>query len=162
MSYHCELTKLSPKPALTVRAQVLTEDLSDMFENAFAALIEYLEEMGEDIAGPPFAIYHSIETDRLDVEAGLPVTKTLPGKGDIRSSEIVIDQGVSTTHSGQYEEIEEAYIALLEWIAENGYEPTGITYEFYLNDPGTTPQEELRTEVIMPVRSATGNGSEPA
>lgn len=151
MSYDCKLTAVEPQPALTIRSQARLEDLPAMFENFYGALIEYLEEMAEDIAGPPFVIYHSIETEIMDVEAGLPIAKTLPEKGTIKYTEISIERAVSTIHTGPYSEIESAYLALVEWIDENGFEPTGITYEFYLNDPGTTPPEELQTEIFMPV-----------
>ncbi len=152
MPYHCELTAINPQPALTVRSRVPVHDLSDMFERSYIALIEYLEGLGEDVAGPPFAIYYNVEMEDLDVEAGFPVTKELPGKDDIRSITIDVEKAASTIHIGPYSEIESAYLALMEWINKNSYEPSGITYEFYLNDPGTTPPDKLQTEIFMPLK----------
>ena len=45
-----------------------------------------------------------------------------------------------------------AYEALSAWIEENGYEPTGVAYEFYLNDPGEVPPEELMTQISFPLK----------
>ena len=153
MSYHCELSAINPQPALTVRSRVPVHDLSDMFERSYIALIEYLEDLGEDVAGPPFAIYYyNVDMEDLDVEAGFPVAKELPGKDNIRSTTINVEKAVSTLHTGPYSEIESAYLALMEWINAKNYEPSGITYEFYLNDPGTTPPDKLQTEIFMPVK----------
>lgn len=37
----------------------------------------------------------------------------------------------------------------MEWIPANGYTPTGVWYEFYLNDPAETPENELLTKIIF-------------
>jgi effector-binding domain-containing protein len=65
--------------------------------------------------------------------------------------EIEIEKAASTVHTGPYEDIEPAYEALADWMFENGYEPIGTAYEFYLNDPGTTSSEDLQTVIFMPV-----------
>jgi len=128
-----------------------------MFERSYTAIIEYLEDMGEDVTGPPFAIYYNVDMEDLDVEAGLPVKKALPDKGNISSITIAIDRAASTLHVGPYSDIESAYLALMEWMNTNGFEPTGTTHEFYLNDPGTTPQDELQTEIFMPIKEEARN-----
>jgi len=156
MPYNCEISTIEPQPALTIRSKVGVDELPDTFESSFASLVAYLEELGEDIAGPPFAIYYNVTTDDLDVEMGLPVTKTLPGKGEITAGQIGIAHAASTIHTGPYEEIESAYVALAEWMKENGYEPTGTSYEFYLNDPGITTPEELQTVIFLAVKQDGG------
>jgi len=152
MSYNCELSSIDPHAALVIRSTVNVEYLSDVFALSFASLVEYLEELGEDIVGPPFAIYHNLEMEDLDVEMGLPVARALPGRGNITPRKISIQRAASTIHTGPYEEIEAAYLALAEWMSENGHEPEGASYEFYLNDPGITDPDELQTVIFMPVK----------
>lgn len=152
MSYSCVISSIDRHPAVTIKSRVNVEQLSDVFASSFESLVEYLEEVGEDIAGPPFAIYYSVEMEELDVEMGLPVARAIPGKGRITSREIAIEKAASTIHTGPYEEIESAYITLAEWMNENGHEPAGVSYEFYLNDPGTTAPEELQTVIFIPVK----------
>ncbi len=89
---------------------------------------------------------------------GLPVTKAIPGKGNITSREIAIEKAASTVHTGPYEDIESAYLALAEWMNDNGHEPEGASYEFYLNDPGTTAPEDLQTMIFIPVKKAGAGG----
>ncbi|MDD3846508.1 MAG: GyrI-like domain-containing protein [Syntrophorhabdaceae bacterium] len=159
MSYSCELSAIEPHSTVTIRTRVNVEHLPDVFASSFASLVEYLEELGEDIIGPPFAIYYNVEMEDLDVEMGLPVGKPLPGRGDIASRQISIEKAASTIHTGPYEEIESAYLALAEWMNSNGHKPERGSYEFYLNDPGTTDPQELQTVIFIPVKpDAQGEG----
>jgi effector-binding domain-containing protein len=88
----------------------------------------------------------------LDIEIGMPVPEPLPGQGDIEAGEIPAGQLAACVHTGPYEDIAPAYEALSAWMAQEGYEPTGVAYEVYLNDPGDTPPDELRTEVFYPLK----------
>jgi len=139
---------------VTLRSRVTFDQLPEIFESSFARLIAYLEDLGEDISGPPFAIYHDLPTEEFDVEMGLPITRMVPAHENIVSRQVGIENAASTVHTGPYEEIESAYMALAEWINDNGHEPTGQSYEFYLNDPGTTSPEDLQTVLFMPLKQA--------
>ncbi|MHB8110463.1 MAG: GyrI-like domain-containing protein [Syntrophorhabdaceae bacterium] len=156
MAYICELGSIDRQPAITIRSRVTDDEFPDIFESSFARLIAYLEQIGEDLAGPPFAIYYDIMLEELDVEMCLPITKMVPGDGEITCREIGIENAASTVHTGPYEDIEPAYEALADWMFENGYEPIGTAYEFYLNDPGTTSSEDLQTVIFMPVVNMQG------
>ncbi len=154
MSYICQISSIDPSPAVTLRSHATFEELSEIFESSFARLIAYLEDTGEGISGPPFVIYYGLPAEPFDVEMGLPVTRMVNGNEQITSTTVAIERGASTVHTGPYEEIESAYVALAEWMNENAHEPTGEIYEFYLNDPGTTSPEELQTIIFMPVKTA--------
>lgn len=39
----------------------------------------------------------------------------------------------------------------MQWIKENGHTPAGVVYEFYLNDPSETPENELQTRIVFPL-----------
>jgi effector-binding domain-containing protein len=88
----------------------------------------------------------------LDVEIGFPVTKPLAGKDDIQASEVPGGKLGYALHTGRYGDIAPAYDALTQFVKEQGYEPTGVSYEFYLNDPEETPQEKLQTQIVFPLK----------
>jgi len=88
----------------------------------------------------------------LDVEIGFSVAKALEGKGDIQTSEIPGGKLGYALHTGRYGDIAPAYDSLTQFVKEQGYEPTGVAYEFYLNDPGETPQEQLQTQIVFPLK----------
>ena len=46
-----------------------------------------------------------------------------------------------------------AYNALAAWVEAEGHTPTGVAYEFYLNDPGEVAPEEIQTEIAFPLAS---------
>ena len=100
-------------------------------------------------AGPPFAAYYNTDRQDLDVEIGFPVSKTLPGKDDIQSSEIPAGKVATCLHTGPHSELEPAYSALTWYVKDNGHEPTGVAYEMYLNDPSEALPEELQTQIMF-------------
>ncbi len=55
-------------------------------------------------------------------------------------------------HTGPYETIGESYEALMAFVGENGLEMDCFSYEFYLNDPRSSPPEELKTEIFFPIK----------
>ena len=85
----------------------------------------------------------------LDVEIGIPVSKKLPVTDDMKVSEIPAGKYASCIYTGPYDKIAPAYTALTQWAEENGYEPSGIAYELYLDDPGVIPPEELKTQILF-------------
>jgi effector-binding domain-containing protein len=116
---------------------------------AYGAIYEYLVELGEKPTDAPFAAYYNMDMQDLDLEIGWPVPRELPRKDDIKASEIPGGKAATCIFTGPYSELEPAYNAISQWIKDNGYEITGIAYEFYLNDPGETPPEELQTKIAF-------------
>jgi effector-binding domain-containing protein len=88
----------------------------------------------------------------LDLEIGFPVSGELPDRGNIQAGEIPGGKVATCLYTGPYSGIAPAYTAFSEWIEANGYQPTGVAYEVYLNDPDETPPEELQTQIAFPLR----------
>ena len=55
-------------------------------------------------------------------------------------------------YKGAYKDIEIAYTALMAYMAENRLESTGVYYDYYLNNPADTPESELLTQVVFPIK----------
>jgi len=153
MAYECDVKDLSAQPTLAIRTRTSVQELSRVLGEAYGAIAQYIGELGEQFAGPPYVAYYNEDMEDLDLEIGFPVTRELPGEGDIQASEIPAGKVATCLHTGPYSDVEPAYNALGHWIEENGYEPTGVAYEMYPNDPDETPTEELQTQIMFPVRS---------
>jgi effector-binding domain-containing protein len=149
MSYKCEVREQPAQPTLAVRTRTSVQELPQVMGQTYGIIAQYLGELGEQPAGPPFAIYHNDDMQDLDVEIGFPVARELPGEGDIQASEIPGGKRATCLYVGPYEEIEQPYNALGQWMGEHGYEASGVAYEMYLNDPGETPPEELQTQIVF-------------
>ena len=152
MEYTIKLLELHDQPTLTMRAIYPVEKLPEFFSIAYGDVMAYLQELGEAPAGMPFGVYYNLDMSALDVEAGFPVARVLPGKGEISASIIPGGKYISTTHIGSYDSMKPAYDALTEWAKRNCYEPTGIAYEYYLNDPNAGPRIVPETEIRFPVK----------
>lgn len=152
MSYQCELTEEAAQTTLSIRTRTSLQNLPQVIGNAYAAIGQHLAQLDQCPAGAPFAAYHNMDMQNLDVELGFPVSKELPSKDQIKAGTIPGGKFAVVLHTGPYEKIGPAYAALTKWIAEKGYEPTGVAYEFYLNDPMQTKPEDLKTRVMFPLK----------
>jgi hypothetical protein len=85
MTYICEFVKPPSQPTLSVRTRASVEVLPQVLGEVYESIVQYLGELGEQPAGPPFAGYFNMDMQNLDVEIGFPVLKKLPGKGEIQS-----------------------------------------------------------------------------
>jgi effector-binding domain-containing protein len=151
MTYQFELKQQEAQPALVIRAHAAARDLPRLFSDAYGALMAYLGELGEQPTGMPFAAYHNMDMENLDLEIGFPVARPLPGSGTIQPGEMPAGKWATVTHIGPYDQLASAYTALSEWIRANGYEPTGVAYEAYCSEPETPPQE-IRTLIMFPLK----------
>jgi effector-binding domain-containing protein len=152
MTHHCELLKLQPQPALSIRARTSVTELPGTLGGAFKTVFDTITENGELPFGAPFVVYYNMDMDDLDIEAGYPVARPLPAKDFVKASEIPAGRYGSTTFTGPYQELSGAYQALTQWMQVNKYEPTGIVYEMYLNDPGAVLPQDLQTQILFPLK----------
>ena len=152
MKDQIELTDQPEQPVLSVRKTTSVANLQQTMGMAFKAVMEYLEEIGEQPAGPVFAAYYNMDMEHLDVEMGAPVTKPLTGKGEVKASVIPACKQVSTVFKGPYTKMEPVYGAVNAWIAEKGVIPTGVVYEHYFNSPMEVPEDELMTKIVFLVK----------
>ena len=151
MTYKCELIERSAQPTLSVRTRTTVQDLPQTFGAAYSKIMQYMGELGETPGGAPFAAYYNMDMQDLDMEIGFPVLSVLPGRGEVQAGQIPAGKAAACLHTGPYPEIASAYNALSAWIAAQGIQPTGVAYEFYLNDPEHTPPAELQTLILFPV-----------
>lgn len=152
MQYKIELLEQPAQPVISIRTRAAVGDLPQVLGSAYGAIMLYLGELGEHPSGAPFTAYYNMDMQDLDIEIGFPVPGILPGENEMKPGEIPAGKQVSCIHKGPYSQIEPAYNALMQWVAKNGYTATGAAYEFYLNEPCKTPESELLTRIVFPLR----------
>jgi effector-binding domain-containing protein len=151
MAYNVEVTQQTAQPAVVIRTHVAAQDLPRVFGEAYGALMQYLSEVGEQPVGMPFAAYHNMDMQNLDLEIGFPVSKPLAGKGAIQAGQLPGGAWAKVLHVGPYDQCGPAYDALSAWIKAHGYEPIGVAYEAYCSEPDTPPQE-VQTWIMFPLK----------
>lgn len=147
-----ELSEDNAQPVLSIRMRTKLELLPQVIGESYMKIMAYLSELGEQPTFAPFTAYHNLDMQNLDVEMGFPVAKLLPEKDDIKARELPPGKVVSSMYKGPYREMEAPYNEMSKWIADNGYTPEGISYEYYFNSPQDVPESELLTKIVMPVR----------
>jgi effector-binding domain-containing protein len=146
-----ELKKVEAKPVLSVRLETTIDELPSLINESYRRIAEYLAELGEAPADAPFAAYYRLDTQSIDIELGVRVSKNLPGKDDIKSGETVPGDAVIYIHEGPYTDLKPVYQELFDWIEENGCKPKGLYYEYYFNSPGDVAEKNLSTRIVIPV-----------
>lgn len=149
--FPCDLQEHPSRPTLTIRFRAPVQELPQHFGRIYQTIIQYLEELGEEHAGPAFAIYYNTDMQNLDIEAGFPVSQSLPARGEVQASEIPGGRFAVCHYIGVYAQIGPAYDQLLKFANDMGYAPTGAAYEWYLNGPDEVPPEKLKTDLMFPV-----------
>lgn len=120
------------------------------FHELFQELRGELAQRGIKQAGPIQMLYHGQEFtyESADVEAQAVVEAGTPGAGVKPAYEAC----AAVLHKGSYEGIPGAYEALAAWMAAHPeWRICGPAIDRYLNDPDTTPPEQLETGVLFPI-----------
>lgn len=153
MTHPCELIEQPPQPVLSVRTQTSIQELPQVMGQVYPAIVEHITGQGQQPAGAPFVAYYNMDMAHLDLEIGIPVSEALPGQGQIQAGQIPGGRLATCLHVGPYDALAATYEALTAWMGEQGYVPSGVAYEMYLDDPAHTPPEELRTLVVFPLQT---------
>ena len=152
MDFQCEIKEQESQATLSIRTRTSIDGLPKLLGESYGKIAGYLAELDAQPAGAPFAAYYNMDMQDLDVEIGFPVAKPLNGKDDIQASQVPGGKLGFALHTGRYGDIAPAYDALTGFVIEQGFEPSGVAYEFYLIDPQKTLQDKLQTQIIFPLK----------
>jgi len=106
------------------------------------------------VTGPLMALYHDNEYREkdADIECALPIT----GRVVLTDPTIEIRTITGGTHltliyQGAYPGLHEAWSRVYAYTEEKGYTIAGPGRELYMNDPAEVQEEELLTELHLPI-----------
>ena len=123
-------------------------------------LFHFATEHKAEMAGYPTFLCHEISVEEVmkadaegnaDLEVVVPIKEKVEGIGDIKCYEIPGGKMAKIVHKGPYEACQSTYEKLYRWIESNGKSITGPVRELYLNDPREIPEEEILTEIYVPI-----------
>ena len=142
--------------------RAMPADLGATIGGAFGTLYSAMGRAGLTPSGPPRVIYTGWGPDEVRFTVLAPID---------REPAAPLDAGVNTTtlpervalrfvHRGPYRDIKATYDQIESWLRERG----GITtaadwahyspmWEEYVNDPATTPEPELVTNIFFSLRT---------
>ncbi len=163
-----EPLEVDVQPALAVtlpsHSSTAPDRLGRTIGAAFGALQAFVEGNYLTPSGPPRAIYKSFDSREMQFVVAVPVETPsgfLDGEADIAVRELPGGKWLRFTHRGPYVNLRTTYEGISSWMAGAGLlesEGAWVRYmplwEEYLNDPDTTPPEELITHIYIPLDHA--------
>ncbi|MCL2083327.1 MAG: GyrI-like domain-containing protein [Oscillospiraceae bacterium] len=150
-----EVTNQQSKIAVALKQKAVDMDkMMKVMGEGYCKLWRYVAGQGKEVAGAPYCRYTNANEDytQFDIELGVPVNEEIPDSGEFFMSQTYEGKALAGTHKGPYSTLETAYCAIMDYAKENSIALTANDcYDYYLNNPGETPEDELLTQVVFPI-----------
>jgi len=130
--------------------------IGQAFSEAYGQISSFMAANKLEMSGSPVSITTSSNEEAWQFEAGIPIAE-VPDLEIDPASPVQIRQtsGGKTVRGvslGSYTGLSTNWQKVRAWVAAHGYEESGLPWEEYVSDPGSTPEEELITHLYLPVR----------
>ena len=146
MEYKITRQELAAQPVLVVRRRVRRAEIAAAIGAALPKVFLHAQQRGLAIAGYPITRYLETSVGFVTFETGMRV--------EILAETLPSGPAAATIHFGPYDQLQDAYAAVEEWIAANGFRQNGAPWEAYLNDPADHPNpQDWKTEVYWPFQA---------
>lgn len=134
--------------------------IAGAMRTAFDELTGFVRQYKLTPAGPPRTIYTAHGPQGVRFIVAMPVVRPRPtprtiGPGFIKT--LVGGRAMRFTHHGPYADLKNTYGLITEFLKDKGLMQTDADWarfmpmwEEYLNDPHTTPPDELLTYIYLP------------
>ncbi len=142
-------------PAATV-ASISEQGPYGEMGNVTGELYGWLSSKGIEPVGLPFGIYYDdpneVAPQDLRYKVCIPISQDIEGDERVTIETIPAITAATIIHKGPYSEVGSAWGKLATWVENKGYQFEGTGREVYLNDPESTPEDELLTEIQIPIK----------
>lgn len=151
-SYIVELIELNEFTFASVRMKVAFNEISLMMGEMYGQIGAFLESNDIEMAGMPYAIYHLMDGQEIDLECGIPITKIVEGNETIKTGVYTTKLCATVDYFGDYYQLELGHNAVQEWMGRHGFNLVGAPMEIYVSDPGLEPNpENWLTQIYYPI-----------
>ncbi|HWA07044.1 MAG TPA: GyrI-like domain-containing protein [Ignavibacteria bacterium] len=147
-----KIVTLESQTALAIRDTCTFAELGAKFGEIYSEIGAYLKANSIKPAGYPFGIYHSVSDEKVDLEAGIPVTGEPAGSGRIYTMQTYFGKAANTAFVGPYEQLSKAWKDFAELVDADNHKLAGPCFEVYVTDPEEEPDSsKWITELYTPV-----------
>jgi effector-binding domain-containing protein len=146
------LVQLTAAPLLLVAESSAPEGIGKAYADGFGRIGKFMAKNKLHQAGAPLGVDGESTPGSYKFDAGIPVDRgDVVGADGVRVAQSYAGKALKATHVGAYEKLPQTHEKLRAYIAAHGYAQKGPSFSWYLDDPGNTPVEKLRTEIYAPI-----------
>lgn len=138
------------------RGESAMGELATSMEDKFSVLVKEASASSIDIDGAPMCFYHrmDIRKGRCGFTVALPTADPQSIGAGMESGHRPACKALKLVHTGAYRHLGNAWATIMGEARARKLKVNKqiVPFESYLNDPDTTDEKELITEVFLPVR----------
>jgi effector-binding domain-containing protein len=152
--FAAEPVELTAMPILVVSetAPIDTASISKAYADGYAQIAKFMAKNKLHQSGAPLGIDGQMTSTSFTFQAGMPIDRgDVSADGSVQLSQSYAGTALKTIHVGPYDTLPKTYDAFRAYVIAHGYTPNGAIVSWYIDDPGNTPPETLRTEMYWPI-----------
>ena len=132
------------------------DEVGEVMKKDYKSLFDFIADNDIVLEEMPFSIYTTfdIPNNQTTFISCIPYDGTAPLPGHFIAGELETQQAIKTVHTGKYQHLANAWTAAMTYARVNRSKTSSrlMGIEFYPNDPNDTPEEELTTEIFLPIK----------
>ena len=132
------------------------KEIATVIGAAYGKVGAYMKANGLAIAGAPMTINNRWDDTGYGFDAAIPVdkmpAKEAPADSPVKVKTTYAGPALKVVLKGPYSGMPAAYEQLTAYMKVRGYEAAGAPWDEYVSDPGTTPEAELTTNIVQPIK----------
>jgi predicted transcriptional regulator YdeE len=155
------ISRIERQPYIGIKSQCAINDIGKVMPEDYKQLFLFMQENikgDKDLKNTivPFSIYQSFDmrAGQTSFISAIPVDDEMNLSAPFINGVLDAGEYIKVVHTGKYEHLGNAWSTAMAHsrMKKIRTKKTPIGIEFYLNDPTTTPQDHLFTEVALPLR----------
>lgn len=128
-------------------------EIATAMGEGFAAVFGFVGQHGITPLAMPMSVYLGMDPTILRFRAAVIVSADDAAKatGDIKSDVLPAGPAMTTTHVGSYDAMSDTHSQMWNHMEAEGIAGGMPVWEIYVDDPGNTPVDTLRTEIYRTI-----------
>lgn len=132
-------------------------DISNSMGAAFSELMQRVSDKNVSTVGDPLAVYNKMNIGKgfCEYTVAMPVSaEDAVSGGGLKSGEAVAGKAYKVVHTGPYRHLGNSWALAMSDVRHLKLKTSKHQkpFERYVNDPVSTPENELITEILVPLR----------
>ncbi len=144
---------VEPEMSLSILDSTIPAGVSDKLAELYRDIMIFATVNNMTQSGPPMAYYHSYGTDKIILEAAIPMEGNLKEDGRIFLKEKKAGKAISAIFYGNYENTASIHEKIEAYLEASKTKMSDAPYEIYITDPAIeTDTSKWRTDIVYPIQ----------